>query len=100
MSDHQRIRDAVLDKLAPYGVRRLALFGSTARGENTPESDIDVLVTFEQPRRKPLSLLTWVCLEEELAQVLGRKVELVSETALSKYIRPYVEREKVVLYEA
>lgn len=100
MADKERIRDTVLEALRPYGVRRIALFGSTARGEETPESDIDVLVLFEEPRRKPLSLLTWVRIERELGERLGRKVELVSEKALSRHIRPNIEKDLVVLYEA
>jgi predicted nucleotidyltransferase len=96
----KELRDKILPVLSPYGVVRLALFGSIVRGEETPESDVDILVLFEDPRRKPLSLLTWVGLEEELGHILGRKVELVSESALSPYIRPYVEREKVTLYDA
>lgn len=100
MADRERIRDVVLEALRPYGVRRISLFGSTARGEETPESDIDVLVLFEEPRRKPLSLLTWVRIERELGERLGRKVELVSEKALSRHIRPIIEKDLVVLYEA
>lgn len=99
MAERERIRDEVLDALKPYGVRRIALFGSTARGDDTPDSDIDVLVLFEEPRRKPLSLLTWVRLERELGERLGRRVELVSEKALSRHMRPHVEKDLVVLFE-
>jgi len=93
------IRDRVLPLLLPYGVRRIALFGSAARGEDTPESDIDLLVEFEDPPHKPLGLITWVRLERELAKRCGRKVDMVSARALSRHIRPYVEQEEVVLYE-
>ena len=98
VTDLERIREAVLELLEPYGVKRVALFGSLARGEEEPDSDIDILVEFEEPRKKPLTLLTWVGLEEELAQRLGRKVDLVSAQGLSRYIRPYVEEDMVVLY--
>ena len=86
--------------LEPYGVQRIALFGSMARGEETRKSDIDILVDFEEPRRKPLGLFKWIELEEELGARLGRKVDLVSSTALNKYIRPYVEKEMVIIYDA
>ncbi len=95
-----QLRDEILPILEPYGVSRLALFGSVARGQATQRSDIDILVDFEEPRRKPLGLFKWVELEEELGKRLGRKVDLVSNAALNKYIRPYVEKEMVVIYDA
>jgi predicted nucleotidyltransferase len=94
------LRDAIVPILEPYGVKRIALFGSMARGEETPKSDIDILVDFEEPRRRPLGLFEWGKLEDELRKRLGRKVDLISATALNKYIRPYVEKEMVILYDA
>ncbi|MCX7840033.1 MAG: nucleotidyltransferase domain-containing protein [Anaerolineae bacterium] len=94
-----QLRKAILPVLEPYGVKRLALFGSVARGKVTSKSDIDILVDFEEPRRKPLGLLRWVELEEELERRLGRKVDLVSNTGLNRYIRPYVEKEMVIIYD-
>lgn len=95
-----QLRDEILPVLEPYGVRRLALFGSVARGDATSKSDIDILVDFEEPRRKPLGLFKWVELEKELGKRLGKKVDLVSNAALNKYIRPYVENEMVIIYDA
>ena len=89
------LRDTILPILEPYGVKSAALFGSVVRGEETAESDIDLLVKF----KKPLGLLRLVGVEIELSERLNRKVDLVTEGALSKYIRPYVEKEKVMLYE-
>lgn len=100
MTDLVQIRDAVLELLGPYGVRRISVFGSVARGEEDEDSDIDILVLLEDPRRRPLGLLAWVGMELELAERLGRPVDLVSEAGLNRHLRPYVEREKVVLYEA
>lgn len=94
------LRDAILPVLQPYGVKRIALFGSVARGTASPKSDIDILVDFEEPRRKPLGLFKWGELEDELGKRLGRKVDLVSNVALNKYIRPYVEKEMVIIYDA
>jgi predicted nucleotidyltransferase len=69
------------------------------RGEDTTGSDIDILVELKPPGERPSLGLKWFGLEEELSRVLGREVDLVSESALSPYIRPYVEKEMVVLYE-
>ncbi len=97
--DFSKFRAKILPVLEPYGVKRLALFGSVVRGEQKPKSDIDILVDFEVPRRKPLGLFKWIELEDELGKRLGRKVDLVSNAGLSKYIRPYVEKEMVIIYD-
>ncbi len=57
------------------------------------KSDIDILVDFEEPRKKPFSLFTWIRVEEELSKRLGRKADLVPARGLKKRIRPTVEKE-------
>jgi predicted nucleotidyltransferase len=93
------MRETILPVLLPYGVRQIALFGSVARGEDTPESDIDLLVEFEDPPRQPLGLMTWVRLERELTGRFGRRVDMVSARGVSRHLAPHIEAEKVVLYE-
>jgi predicted nucleotidyltransferase len=90
-----RLRELILSALLPYGAKRVALFGSVVRGEDSPKSDIDILVSF----REPIGLLALARLRQELSERLGHPVDLVTEGFLSRYIRPYVEREKVILYE-
>jgi len=99
MNRFEELSEKILPVLLPYGVKQVALFGSVVRGEDTPQSDLDILVEFEEPRRQPLGFFSWVRLERELAERLGRRVELVSARGLNRHIRPYVEAEKVVLYE-
>jgi predicted nucleotidyltransferase len=91
---------AIVPVLLPYGIKRVAIFGSFARGEAGRESDIDILVEFHEPRRRPLGLLAWVRLERELSQRLGRKVDLVSFAGLRPRLREEIEKEMVVVYEA
>jgi predicted nucleotidyltransferase len=98
MDRFEELRERVLPFLLPY-VKRVAVFGSFARDEVSPESDLDLLVELRPPNERPPVGLKWFGLEQELSQLLGREVELVTESALSPYIRPYVEKEKVVLYE-
>ena len=64
-------------------VSKVGVFGSVARGEANDQSDIDLLVEFS--RRK--SLLAMVALEHQLATPLGRKVDLLTEAAISPYLR-------------
>ncbi len=99
MTNFDQLRDKILPVLEPYGVQRIALFGSVVRGEETPESDIDILVEFEEPRKRPFGLFKWIELEDELSKRLGRKADLVSATALKPRIRPHVQAEMVVIYE-
>ena len=74
-----------------FGVSRLALFGSVARGTARPDSDVDVLVAFEQPPTSDQYFGTQFYLED----LLGRPVDLVTENALRERLRPYVERDVI-----
>lgn len=96
------IRDDVLQKLEhelPYlqkefDIETIGIFGSVSRGEDTPESDVDVLYTF---RHGAIGIRKFLDLADFLEDLFGRKVELVSEKYLSPYIRSNVEAD-VVLY--
>ena len=77
-------------------VKKLGIFGSTVRGEATDQSDIDILVYFSQPK----SLLSVVALERQLSKALARKVDLLTEAAVSPYLLDRIKRELVVVYEA
>jgi hypothetical protein len=72
----------------------IGVFGSTVRGEARKDSDIDLLVRFS--KRK--SLLAVVRLERELSESLGRKVDLLTEGALSPYLRERILNEMRVVY--
>ena len=87
-------RDELSALAKQYGARRLRVFGSVARREEGPDSDVDFLVDFPTGydlfrQRIPLS--------DRLAEFVGRKVDLVPEHELNKHIRPYVLREAVDL---
>lgn len=76
-------------------IGRLRLFGSVARGDASERSDVDLIVDFT--RRK--SLLDLVRIERELSEALGRKVDLLTERALSPYLRERILQESRVIYE-
>ena len=77
-------------------VAMIGVFGSVARGEATAQSDIDLLVRFSKDK----SLLALVALERQISTALSRKVDLLTEAAISPYIRDRVKRELQVIYEA
>ncbi len=81
-----------------YQVRELSLFGSAARGEMRPDSDIDLLVEF-LPNAE-VGLVEHAGLMLDLEKLLGRKVDLVSKNGLKPRIRPYVLANSQLLYEA
>ena len=72
----------------------IGIFGSIVRGEATEKSDIDLLVKFG--KRK--SLLGVVRLEHELSDALGRKVDLLTEAAISPYIRANIIHDLKIIY--
>ncbi len=80
---------------ASNDVTRLRVFGSVSRGDDTPESDVDLLVEFARPK----SLLALVGLEQEFEAALGRKVDLLTPAAISPYLRDRILAEARVIYE-
>jgi uncharacterized protein len=77
-------------------VSMVGVFGSVARGEATTHSDLDLLVRFS--KRK--SLLAHIALERQLSTALGREVDLLTEAALSPYLRERILDDLQVLYGA
>jgi uncharacterized protein len=74
-----------------FGVEALSIFGSMARGDATPESDVDMLVRL----RETPGLSEYMALKFYLEDVLGRRVDLVMEGALKPWARPTVETEAI-----
>ena len=85
--------------ILPCGVKQIAIFGSVSRGQDTPDSDVDILVELKDAGDRPPIGLKWFAIEQELSRLLGRKVDLVSKRGLSPYIRDSVEKDMVVLYD-
>jgi predicted nucleotidyltransferase len=79
--------------LKKEGATKIAIFGSYARGEERPESDIDVLVEFPETK----GLLTMVRIERELSEFLGVKVDLLTEGSISPYLIEGIKKEAKVI---
>jgi len=89
----QQKREEILRLCARYGARNVRVFGSLARGESDEMSDIDLIVEFEPGR----TLLDHAALWIELQQLLGRKVDVMSERGMKPRVRDRVLREAVPL---
>lgn len=87
----QKLAQAKPELQRRFGVTRLALFGSTARDEARADSDVDVLVAFDGPA----SAARYFGVQFYLEDMLGSRVDLVTDKALRPELRPFIEREMV-----
>jgi uncharacterized protein len=86
-------RQKILDAAARRGVRNVRVFGSVARGDDRPDSDIDLLVDVEPGR----TLLDVIALEQDLQELLGRRVEVLTDGGLSPYLQQRILAEATSL---
>ena len=82
---------------ATQPVQRAWLFGSYARGEETPQSDVDIL--FIPDRSQHFSLFTMGGMYEDLKELLGKEVDLITEGGLMPFARESADRDKILIYE-
>jgi predicted nucleotidyltransferase len=82
----QEQRQKILQIAASHGARDVRIFGSMARGEARPDSDLDLLVKLDPGQ----SLLDIIALKQDLEDLIGRKVDVLTEAAISPYIREQV----------
>ena len=75
-----------------YKVKRLKVFGSYAKNEQTEKSDLDLMVSFEETP----TLLEFIDLKEYLENITGIRVDLVTEDGISPYIKPYIKEIEVL----
>ena len=78
------------DTIESFGVKKLGLFGSFARKQQNPESDIDLIAEFEKGKK---TFDNFIHLSFLLEDLLGHRVELVTVESLSPYIKPYIMKE-------
>ena len=91
----QEIGKKVVSILVCYKAKKIAIFGSYARDEAKPESDIDIIVEFSERK----SLLDLVGIEQELSDALGLKADLLTKMSISPYMIDRIKEEIKVIYE-
>ena len=92
----QNVNNIIISTLKEFNPERIGIFGSFARNENTPGSDLDILVKFKDG----ISLLQLIKLENSLSEKLNVKVDLVTEGAISnKKLKEYIQKDLQIIYE-
>jgi len=92
--DIEEIKKKIIPVLQRYQVQKASIFGSIVRGEDTPESDIDILVELNDN----LSLLDFVSLKLELEEALQKRVDLVEKKTLKETIKDEILAQEVQVW--
>ncbi|MBD5307070.1 MAG: nucleotidyltransferase family protein [Bacteroides sp.] len=91
----EKIIEILKNYFSEQPVIKAWLFGSVSRGEATQESDVDILVLFDEG----VGLFKYAKMIDELQNLLHKSIDLVSETALLPWVKETVEKEKLLIYE-
>jgi len=95
------MKEGMIERLRNYfstqPVERVWLFGSFARGEETPASDVDLMIAYDEQAH--VTLFTMGGIYMDLRQLLGREVDLVEEGQLEPYAAATADRDKQLIYE-
>ncbi len=94
------MKKSLIEKIKKYlkekPVLRTYIFGSVSRNESEKDSDIDILVELDYSQSIGLE---FVEMQLDLEEILDLKVDLLSSNAISKYIKPFIEKDKILIYE-
>jgi len=89
------VKEIIISILVKHGIKRILVFGSYARNEATPKSDLDLIVDFPEAT----SLLDHIGIEIELSEALNMKIDLLSRNGINPYFKDDVLEEAIVIYE-
>jgi predicted nucleotidyltransferase len=90
----QDINDKIVNYLKRFNPRRIGIFGSYARDEDTPQSDIDLLVDFPEQ----VTLFDMGGMKVELSEILNRPIEIVTERGLNNRIKEHIYRDLHIIF--
>ncbi len=91
----ETIKNKISHIFTEYGITYAGIFGSVSRGDDKPESDVDIMIRMG----KPLTMFSYMAMIRNIEESLGRKVDVVTEKSLNKFVRPYVLPELKTIYE-
>lgn len=91
--------DYIKEKISPIlkknDILYAGVFGSTSRGNNRPDSDVDILVKLG----KPMGIFSFMNMEIDMENALGKKVDLVTDNSLKDSLKPFVLKDLITIYE-
>jgi predicted nucleotidyltransferase len=87
-------KDIIINTIMPFHPMRIGIFGSVARGENTENSDIDILYQL----KNTVGMFNIVRIKNDLEEKLNRKVDLVSEKYLHPELKPHIMNDLIIIY--
>jgi len=91
--------DTIREYFKTQPVLKAWLFGSFARGEETEDSDVDILVVFDQKDGDGVSLLRHIAIALGLEDLLGKKVDLITDGTLLPFAQTTADNDKILIYE-
>lgn len=94
----EMIQQTIADYFETQPVLKAWIFGSFARGEETPQSDVDILFVPDRSG-KPFTLFTMGGMYMDLKELLGREVDLIEEGSLRPYAAASANRDRILIYE-
>jgi uncharacterized protein len=95
--NRKEVERNILDYLKAFNILKVGIFGSFARNEQKPDSDIDILVKFKDTP----SLLQLIKIENDLSMKLGFKVDLITEGSIkNKFIKAQIKQDLKIIYYA
>ncbi|OHB17919.1 MAG: hypothetical protein A2544_00125 [Candidatus Zambryskibacteria bacterium RIFOXYD2_FULL_43_10] len=89
------IKEKISPILHAYGIKKASIFGSVSRGDDNPDSDVDLLIELG----RPMDLYAYIDLQDEIEKKLQKKVDIVTNKSLNKFIAPYIIQELKTIYE-
>lgn len=90
----QDINDKIINYLKRFNPRRIGIFGSYARNEDTPQSDIDILVDFSEQ----VTLFDLGGMKVELSEMLNRPIDIVTERGINNRIKEHIYRDLKIIF--
>ncbi|MBQ8170212.1 MAG: nucleotidyltransferase family protein [Bacteroidales bacterium] len=93
----EKVLDKVREYLSTQPILKAWVFGSFSRGEQTPTSDVDIIVVFDE--KAEVSLIGYIRIQYELENIFGRKVDLVEDGSLLPFAVESANRDKKLIYE-
>lgn len=88
--------EQIISVFKPFNPTKLGIFGSYARGENTAQSDIDIMYAFQDG----IGLFQLVKIKDTLEKLLDKKIDLVSEKYINEKIKPFISKDLKVIYKS